>query len=103
MSYDPFLRKEAFADKPWYEEFLIFHNIGVCQVPDEHAAETREALARFLFATRTTPGKEPGTTLVVGTYAIETGDMEAYIQTIRGDSAVNRLSAEESPRTEAPE
>lgn len=90
MLYDPFLRKETFENKPWYGEFLMFHAIGVCQPQDEHVAEVREALARFLFATRTAPGKDPGTTLVIGTCAIEAGNMAAYIQAIRGESAANR-------------
>lgn len=90
MFYDPFLRKEAFEDKPWYDEFLMFHAIGVCQTQDEHVAEVREALARFLFATMTAPCKDPGTTFVIGTYAIEAGDIAAYIQAIRGECAGDR-------------
>lgn len=79
MLYDPFLRKDSYEDKPWYGDFLIFHNIGVCQPQDRYIEEVREALARFLFATRTAPGKEPGTTFIFGDGAIEAGNMAAYI------------------------
>lgn len=105
MLYDPFLRKEFFEDMPWYDDFLMFHNIGVCQPRDEYVAEIREALARFLFATRTFPGKEPGTTFIAGDGFIEIGaeNMAAYIQAIRGDSAGNRPQTEQPPRKDAPE
>lgn len=83
MLYDPFLRKEVFEDKPWYEEFLIFHAIGVCQVPDEYVLEVRIALAQFLFATRIFMGKEPGSTFVSGNGAIEINDMATYIQSLQ--------------------
>ena len=77
--YDPFLSKEVFADKPWYGEFTVFHAIGVCQASDEHVADIREALARFLFATRTAKGEEPGNIYIIGDGAIETNQMDAYI------------------------
>lgn len=84
MLYDPLLRKDFFEDKPWYADFLMFHNIGVCQPRDEYVAEIREALARFLLATRTFPGKEPGTTFIAGDgfIDIKAEDMAAYIKTI---------------------
>lgn len=103
MLYDPFLSKETFKSKPWYEEFLIFHNIGVCQVPNEHTADIREALARFLFATKTTQGKGPGTTFIIGTGAIEIGDMEAYIQVIHRKHAVNLPQTEDPFQPDASE
>jgi len=90
LLYDPFLRKEVFEDKPWYGDFWIFHNIGVCKVEDKHVAAVREALARFLFATETRPGDKPGFTFIMGNGAIEINGMAAYIKTIRGEGKDKR-------------
>jgi len=87
MLYDPLLRKEVFEDKPWYEEFQCFHAIGVCHVPDEHVADIREALARFLFATRTANGKGFGYTYVIGNGSIEINGMADYILAVRSGNA----------------
>lgn len=85
MIYDPLLRKEVYHDEIWYGEFLIFHNIGVCQVPDKHANKIREALARFRYATKTMPGKRPGSSYIIGSGEIGINDVGAYIQEIRGE------------------
>ena len=86
MLYDPFLRKDSFADKPWYDEFLTFFAIGVCQAADKDVKEIRDALARFLYATRAiTHFEKPGTVLIVGDGAIDAGDMGAYIKRIRSE------------------
>jgi len=92
LLYDPFLRKEVFEDKPWYNDFWIFHDIGVCKVEDKHVAEIREALARFLFATETRPGDKPGYTFITGNGAIEMNDMDEYIKNIRGKGKDKRQS-----------
>ncbi len=86
MSYDPFLRKDSFSDKPWYEEFSTFFAIGVCRAEDKDVKEMRETLARFLYATRTIPYTDkPGALLIVGNGVIDAEDMGAYIQGIRGE------------------
>ncbi len=80
MLYDPFLRKDSFADKPWYDEFTIFFAIGVCRAEDKDVKDIREALARFLYATRTIPYyNKPGTVLIVGDGTIDADEMETYI------------------------
>ncbi len=86
MLYDPFLRKDSFADKPWHSEYLTFFAVGVCQAEEKNIKEIREALARFLYATRTIPiVDKPGTVLIAGDGAIDAGDMGAYIKRIHGE------------------
>ncbi len=86
MSYDPFLRSDSFADKPWYIEFSMFLAIGVCQAQKKDVKEIREALARFLHATRTVPDfNKPDALLIIGDGAIDTDDVGAYIQGIRSE------------------
>ena len=87
MPYDPFLRKDVYADKLWYDEFSIFFAIGVCQAEEKDVSEIREALARFLCATRTIPYVDkPGTVLIAGDGAIDADQMETYIKRIRSES-----------------
>lgn len=77
-----FLRKDSFKDKPWYNNFQIFCSIGICEAPDQEVKEIREALARFLYGTRVSPCEKPGFSYIIGTLAIEPGQMDAYIQSI---------------------
>ncbi len=80
MLYDPFLRKDSFADMPWYNEFLTFFAIGVCQAEEKNVKEIRKSLARFLYATRAIPHFEmPGIVMIVSDGAIDIADMGAYI------------------------
>lgn len=48
---DIFLRKDNFADEPWYNEMLIFCAIGVCQPEEAHIAPLRDALAQLGYET----------------------------------------------------
>lgn len=50
---DPFLRKEAFEEFSWYDEFLIFLAIGVCRVPQEDVEDVRKALVGMGYQTHT--------------------------------------------------
>lgn len=87
MVYDPLLRKDSFADKPWYAEFSIFHAIGVCLVSDNDVLEIREALARFLFSTTTRSDVEPGKTYILGNGEININEMGKYIHNLRNDNS----------------
>lgn len=41
---DVFFRADNFQDEPWYGEFQIYRNLGVCQPKPEHALEVQKAL-----------------------------------------------------------
>lgn len=41
---DVFFRADNFQNEPWYGEFQIYRNLGVCQPKPEHALEVRKAL-----------------------------------------------------------
>lgn len=41
---DVFFRADNFQDEPWYGEFQIYRNLGVCQPKPEHVLEVQKAL-----------------------------------------------------------
>ena len=41
---DVFFRADNFQNEPWYGEFQIYRNLGVCQPRPEHALEVQKAL-----------------------------------------------------------
>lgn len=41
---DVFFRADNFQDKPWYGDFQIYRNLGVCQPKPEHVLEVQKAL-----------------------------------------------------------
>lgn len=41
---DPFFRADNFQDAVWYDDFLIFTKIGVCQPAPEYVMEIQKAL-----------------------------------------------------------
>lgn len=41
---DVFFRADNFQNEPWYGEFQIYRNLGVCQPKPEHALEVQKAL-----------------------------------------------------------
>ena len=41
---DVFFRADNFQDEPWYGDFQIYRNLGVCQPKPEHALEVQKAL-----------------------------------------------------------
>lgn len=53
------MRADSFSSEPWYNEFRVFLNIGVCQPLPEHRQAVRTALDRMGYSTieRTMEGK----------------------------------------------
>ena len=41
---DVFFRADNFQDEPWYGDFQIYRNLGVCQPKPKHALEVQKAL-----------------------------------------------------------
>ena len=41
---DVFFRADYFQNEPWYGEFQIYRNLGVCQPKPEHVLEVQKAL-----------------------------------------------------------
>lgn len=41
---DVFFRADNFQNEPWYGDFQIYRNLGVCQPKPEHALEVQKAL-----------------------------------------------------------
>ena len=41
---DVFFRADNFQDEPWYGDFQIYRNLGVCQPKPEHVLEVQKAL-----------------------------------------------------------
>ena len=41
---DVFFRADNFQNEPWYGEFQIYRNLGVCQPKPEHVLEVQKAL-----------------------------------------------------------
>lgn len=41
---DIFFRPDNFQGQPWYNDFMIYRNLGVCQPKPEHALEVQKAL-----------------------------------------------------------
>lgn len=69
ITEDPFFRADNFMDKPWYNEFMIYRNLGVCQPEPKHVPEVQKALKVMGYSTHTTerngkvyllPGEERG-------------------------------------------
>jgi len=51
ITEDIFLRPDAFEGAPWYEDFMLFTRIGVCQPQPEHILEVRKALKMMGYVT----------------------------------------------------
>jgi len=49
---DIFFRKDNFKDEDWYDDFLMFLNIGVCQPKTEHILTVQKALKIMGYNTR---------------------------------------------------
>ena len=45
--YDPFFRADNFQNEPWYNDFRIFMNIGVCKPAQEHLESVKAALLQM--------------------------------------------------------
>ena len=50
---DVFFRADNFQNEPWYDEFMIYRNLGVCQPRPEHALEVQKALKVMGYPTHT--------------------------------------------------
>ena len=50
---DMFFRADNFQDEPWYGDFQIYRNLGVCQPRPEHALEVQKALKVMGYPTHT--------------------------------------------------
>ena len=50
---DIFFRPDNFQDQPWYNDFMIYRNLGVCQPKPEHALEVQKALKVLGYPTHT--------------------------------------------------
>lgn len=50
---DMFFRADNFQNEPWYGDFQIYRNIGVCQPRPEHALEVQKALKVMGYPTHT--------------------------------------------------
>lgn len=70
MYPDPFLRMEAFASEPWYNEFRIFLNLGVCQVSNEHYHAVMDALEEYGCEVKAEKGDTDDLTYLIGGAAI---------------------------------
>ena len=44
---DFLVRKEVFADESWYNDFILYLSIGVCQPKEENITDVRKALKIF--------------------------------------------------------
>ena len=44
---DYLIRKEVFSNEPWYDEFILYLSIGVCQPKEEHITDVRKVLKLF--------------------------------------------------------
>ena len=53
ISEDIFLRADAFSDAPWYDDFVTFRSIGVCEPKRDHALEVQKALKMMGYVTHT--------------------------------------------------
>lgn len=51
ITEDIFLRADAFEDAPWYDAFILYTRIGVCQPQPEHILEVRKALKMMGYVT----------------------------------------------------
>lgn len=49
---DMFLRVDAFKDKPWYGDVVLFTRIGVCKTKVEHAPDVYKALKQLGYSVR---------------------------------------------------
>lgn len=67
---DIFLRKEYFENNPWYDEFCVFLNIGVCKPEKEEYIEPmQDALSKMGYKTTTkvlNPTLSPEVIFIVG-------------------------------------
>lgn len=50
---DMFFRADNFQNEPWYGDFQIYRNLGVCQPRPEHALEVQKALKVMGYPTHT--------------------------------------------------
>lgn len=66
---DSFFRADNFMYEPWYNEFVIYRNLGVCQPEPEHVLEVQKALKVMGYSTHVAerggqlyllPGEERG-------------------------------------------
>jgi len=53
INEDIFFRADNFQNEAWYDEFLLFTAIGVCQPNPEHVSEIQKALKIMGYHTRT--------------------------------------------------
>ena len=53
ITEDIFLRADAFSDAPWYDDFLMFRSIGVCEPNRDYALEVQKALKMMGYVTHT--------------------------------------------------
>ena len=54
IQQDIFFRSDNFQGQPWYHEFLIYLNMGICQTEPEHALKVQKALKVMGYPTHTT-------------------------------------------------
>ena len=50
---DVFFRPDNFRGQPWYNDFMIYRNLGVCQPKPEHTLEVQKALKVIGYPTHT--------------------------------------------------
>ena len=55
---DVFFRADNFQNEPWYGEFQIYRNLGVCQPKPEHVLEVQKALKVMGYPTHAADGGE---------------------------------------------
>ena len=48
---DSFFRADNFMYEPWYNEFMIYRNLGVCQPEPEYVLEVQKALKVMGYST----------------------------------------------------
>ena len=53
IKQDVFFRADNFQGEDWYDDFLLYTKIGVCQPKPEHALDVQKALKIMGYSTRT--------------------------------------------------
>jgi N-acetyl-anhydromuramyl-L-alanine amidase AmpD len=63
---DIFLTKQNFETEPWYDDFLIFCNIGCCRPKEEHREAVQKALGEYGYETKVSVNPRDKKTYIVG-------------------------------------
>lgn len=66
ITEDIFLRRDAFEDAPWYDDFVLYTCIGVCEPKPEHLEDVRKALKMMGYTTHVMEHSGGGVFIVPG-------------------------------------